>query len=483
MKELKNYLNQVYLKDTAISLLYWDRETYMPDGANDIRAKQISLLSGEVHAAMTSPVLKKLLQKNNQKKLSKTDQKLIELVKYDLKLNTALPPKLVSEMSELTSKASNIWAKARKENDWKTFAPYLKKIIKLKQKEADYYGGKNRYNNLIKLFDQEMTSSKIDVLFDQLKLALPHIIAKVNEQKKHTQTKSFKGTFSQEQQQKINQSLLPLCGLDPNHSRLDISSHPFSINMGIPDQRITTRYNSHHLESIFSTLHEIGHAMYEANLPVKYQGTPLAKALSMSLHESQSRFWENMIGLSREFINYITPVLKKNFKSQLANFNADSLYYTFNTVKPSLIRVDSDELHYNLHIIIRYELEKALINGDLSVSDLPAAWNKMYKHYLHITPKNYSDGVMQDSHWAGGSFGYFPTYTIGNIYSAHFYQMIKKDLANFHTLVRKAELQPIHNWFKQHVHQHGKMKTGGQLIGGDLNAAVYLNYLKDKFII
>jgi len=483
MQELKNYLNKVYLKDSAISLLYWDRETYMPSGASDIRAKQIALLSEEVHSAMTSPELKKLLQKFSKNKLSKIDKKLIELVKHDLKLNTALPSKLVSELSELTSKTSDIWAKARKNNDWKSFSPYLKKIVKLKQKEADYYGGKNRYNNLIKLFDQEMTTNKIDLLFDQLKLALPHIIENVRTQKKFTQTKSLKGPFDLDKQKEINQSLLSLCGLAPEHSRLDISTHPFSINMGIADQRITTRYNPNHLESIFSTMHEIGHAMYEANLPIKYQGTPLAKHLSMSLHESQSRFWENMIGLSPEFISYLTPILKKKFKSQLANFNGDSLYYTLNTVKPSLIRVDSDELHYNLHIIIRYELEKALINNELSVEDLPGEWNKMYKQYLQITPKNYAEGVMQDSHWAGGSFGYFPTYTIGNLYSAHFYQMIKKDMPQFKTFVKKAHLQSIHDWFKLHVHQHGKIKTGRELIGADLNPAVYLNYLKDKFII
>lgn len=468
-----------YLKSIE-ALLHWDMETMMPSGAINDRASRLSYIQGKLHEHITSPVYEELLKTAQKSKLSKTDQRLINELVWDYKISHALPLNHVKEISEVRTIASHVWADARKKNDYKIFMPHLQKLIDLKRKESTYYGGRVPYDSLIKLHDKEFDSKQIHELFGTLKTGLMDLASKVKKQKTFVKVKDLKGPFDIEAQKTLSVYAARLCGLPEEYSRLDISTHPFSINISPDDQRITTRYVTKNLDSLGSTMHEVGHALYEHHLPKEWEGTPFQEAVSLSVHESQSRFWENIVGRSQEFCEFIHPKMRELFPASMKGVDPEQLFHIFNRSVPGPIRVESPELYYNFHVIIRFEIEEMIFNSGLNAKDIPAIWNEKYQQYLGLKIKNNAEGVLQDSHWAGGAFGYFPTYTLGNLISGTIYQKIKTERPGFKKEMKKGKLNGIKDYLKDSIHVKGRSVTARELFG-TIKADDYLSYLKEKF--
>lgn len=480
MEKIKKYLEEYSYLKSIQSLLHWDMETMMPSGAIEDRAKRMSYIQGKIHSHITSPEYDKLLKKFAKKKHKGLDKVLLKELQWDYNLNHALPAKHVEELSLTATHATHVWATAKKKNDLKSFLPHLQKLIDLKRRETKYFDTKKPYDALIQLHDKEFTSSEITKIFSDLKKGLIDLTASVKKDGRFVKVKDLKGPFPIEDQRAISLHVARLFGLPEANSRLDISTHPFSINISPLDQRITTRYDERHLDSLSSTMHEVGHALYELNLPREWEGTPLQEAVSLSVHESQSRFWENVVGRSRAFAKFIHPEMKKTFPKSMKGIDAEELFLGFNKSVPGLIRVESSELYYNLHIIIRYEIEEMIFNQGLNAKDIPAIWKEKYKEYLGIVPKTDAEGILQDSHWAGGAFGYFPTYTLGNMISGSLYMKLKKAQPNFEKQIAKGEFSDILKFLVKNIHSKGRGITSHDLVG-KLDVNDYLKYLQEKF--
>lgn len=480
LDKIKSYLKEYSYLKSIQALHYWDMETMMPKGAIEDRAHRLGYIQGKLHQHITSPDYESLLKDLEGSKLKPKEKILLKELKWDYHLSKALPEKHVTELALVQTLATGAWQEARKNNSWKTFSPHLEKLIELKKRETSYYGDKIPYDALIKLHDKEFSGKEITQLFSDLRVGLLALIPKVKKDGRFTNVKDLKGPFDLEEQKNLSAKVAKLFGLSPEFSRLDVSTHPFSINISPRDQRITTRYVPQNIDSLSSTMHEVGHALYEAGLPEAWEGTPFAEAVSLSVHESQSRFWENIVGRSESFSHYLHPLMKKHFPSAMKGVSAEQLFLVFNRSHPNLIRVESCELYYNLHVIIRFEIEQMIFNEGLKVKDLPAVWNEKYHEYLGLKPKNDREGVLQDSHWAGGAFGYFPTYTLGNLISGSIYQKMKKDLPTFSKDIRKGKFTNILTHLKDTIHTKGRSITSKDIVGR-LEVQDYLAYLEEKF--
>lgn len=481
MNKIKTYLQEYSYLRSIQSLLHWDMETMMPSGAIDDRAKRLSYIQGKMHAHITSPTYKDLLKDFSlKKKLSAKDKILLKELKWDYDLNYALPSEYVEELSMASSHATHVWAKAKTNNDLKIFLPHLQKLIDLKRREATYFKTKKPYDALLRLHDKEFTSTQIAKLFKELKTGLIKLSKEVKEDGRYVNLKDLKGPFPIEDQRALSIHVAKLFGLPDTNSRLDISSHPFSINISPQDQRITTRYDLNHLDSLSSTMHEVGHALYEFNLPSEWEGTPFQEAVSLSVHESQSRFWENIIGRSKAFSEFIHPEMKKFFPKSMKGIDSEELFRIFNKSVPGLIRVESCELYYNFHVIIRFEIEEMIFNQGLNAKDIPNIWKEKYKEYLGVIPKNDAEGLLQDSHWAGGAFGYFSTYTLGNLISGSLYMKFKKEQPKFEKNILKGDFSGVLEFLVNNIHSKGRSITASDLVGA-LSVKDYLKYLEEKF--
>jgi carboxypeptidase Taq len=481
MKKIKSYLEEYSYLKSIQSLLHWDMETMMPTGAINDRAKRLSYIQGKIHAHITHKDYHKMLNDfAGNKKLTPTEKTLLTELKWDYDLNFALPSKHVEDISLASTHATHTWAQARKDNNLKLFIPHLQKLIDLKRRETTFFETKKPYDALIRLHDKEFSSAQITKIFNELKKGLINLSSEIKEEGRFVEVKDLKGPFPFEDQKALSLRVARMFGLPEAHSRLDISAHPFSINISPMDQRITTRYDVNHLDSLSSTMHEVGHALYEYHLPREWEGTPFQEAVSLSVHESQSRFWENIIGRSRAFSKWIHPEMKKTFPRAMKNIDEDKLFHIFNKSTPSLIRVESCELYYNFHVIIRYEIEEMIFNQGLQAKDIPAIWKEKYKNYLGIVPKTDAQGMLQDSHWAGGAFGYFPTYTLGNLISGSIYMKLKKTLPQFEKQIEKGDFTKILNFLVKNIHQKGRGITTKDIVG-ELKVDDYLKYLEQKF--
>lgn len=478
--KIKEYLKEYSYLKSIQSLLHWDMETMMPSGAIEDRAERLAYIQGKIHAHITSKKYRNLLKDLSETRLKGKEKTLYKELQWDFDLYRVLPEKHVREITHEQTIATHVWARARKSNDWKVFKPHLQKLINLKRREAGFYKTRKPYDALIALHDKEFSSEEITQLFTELKEGLKVLTDKVNREKSFVKIKDLKGPFDIEAQKELSVYAAQVCGLPSEFSRLDISTHPFSINISPMDQRITTRYVAENLDSLSSTMHEVGHALYEHHLPKKWEGTPFQEAISLSVHESQSRFWENVVGRSREFCRFIHPKMKELFPKSMTGVSPEMLYLIFNKSVPGLIRVESSELYYNLHIIVRYEIEEMIFNQGLNADELPGIWNKMYRDYLGLTPDNHAKGILQDSHWAGAAFGYFPTYTLGNLISGSLYQLMKKEIPGFKKEISKGQLQNIGHWLRKNVHEKGRSVTSRDIIG-KLEVSDYLTYLEEKF--
>jgi carboxypeptidase Taq len=476
------------------SLLDWDHETYMPPGAADIRAEQLKILAGLIHKERTSKkfasALDKLIDiksgKITVKNLKDEQKAALQQWRRDYLHDNALPQKFVKDFAKLTSKAQLVWRNAKNENNFTLFAPYLEKIVAMSRKKADYLGYQGSpYDALLDLYEPDATYKEIKTEFTSLKQNITTLLKKITTATQIDDS-YLQGKFDQEKQIKFGHLILDAMGYDKAIGRLDISTHPFSSSCHPTDSRITTRIHPTSLISNISViLHEGGHSLYEMGLPVEEYGSPLGEAISLGVHESQSRWWETRIGQSKPFWQYFLPLLKKEFKGTLDKVDLDQFYQGINKVEPSFIRVEADEVTYPLHVILRFELEAALIEGSLRIKEIPEAWNAKMKELLGITPKNNAEGCLQDVHWSMGGLGYFPTYTLGNMYAAHFFVPFEKAHPDWEKRVIKGELGFIKEWLAKSVYQHGRRYTSKELLnkvaGKPFSAEAYINYLNKKY--
>jgi carboxypeptidase Taq len=408
---------------------------------------------------------------------------LIRVARYDFDKASKIPSEFVAELNEHASESYQAWTVARPEDDFKTIVPYLKKTIDLSRQLADFFPGyDNIMDPLIDFPDPGMKATSVSKLFDELRQALVPMVAKIADLEPIDDSCLLQN-FSADEQVAFGVEVVKSFGYDFERGRQDVSPHPFTTSFSIGDVRITTRVKEGDLrEALFSTLHEAGHGMYEQGIKTAFEGLPLADGTSSSVHESQSRLWENIVGKSRGFWSFYFPKLQGIFKEQLENVDMDTFYRAINRVERSLIRTDADELTYNLHVMIRYDLERALLEGELAVEDLPDAWNARYRADLGVDPPSNKDGVLQDVHWyAGRVGGMFQGYTIGNVLSATFYEAASNAHASIPDEISQGKFDTLYGWMQENIYQHGKKFSANELVeqttGDTMNVGPYLAYL------
>ncbi|MDB2414634.1 carboxypeptidase M32 [Rickettsiales bacterium] len=495
MKEYKT-LEKVFKKlsdiDRAKSVLEWDMAVNMPEGGAAARSDQLATLQAIGHAIGTDDGVGDLIgaAKDNEKKLNDWQKSNLKAICRYWNHNNAVPAKLLTDLTKAGAECGMVWRKARAENDFKTFAPYLDKVVKLVREVAKAKSDAfncSPYDALIDQFDPGLKTEQLDKIFDNLKEFLPGFIQEVVEkQKSQPALIPIKGPFPIEKQKAISEKMLEVVGFDLKTGRLDESHHPFC--GGYPsDIRITTRYNEDEFfSSLMGVLHECGHAMYEAGLPKNWDGQPVGEALGMSVHESQSLLIEMQVCRSKEFLKFLLPIIRKEFGGKGKAWNIDNVVRHYHKVEPSLIRVDADEVTYPAHVMLRYYLEKYLIAGDMEVADLPDAWAQGMEKFLNIKPDTDRDGCMQDIHWTDGSFGYFPSYSIGAIYASQLFNAAKASDDTILKNIEKGKLKPIQTWLNKNVHSLGcKLSTADLMTkatGKDIDVEGYKAYLKDRYL-
>ncbi len=478
-------------------VVQWDMETMMPAKAVMLRSEQMALLSKFHHKLTTSPATGKLLEailKHSQyDKLTQTQKRNIYLVKKSYDEQTKLPTKLVTAITKQQAISVNVWKKAKAAEKYSIFKPELEKLVDLNKQAAELLmkvkETKTPYDALLDIYEPKMTSEETARVFAELQKELRALLAKIEGAKPNKEVK-IRETVPSQKQREIAKVLMQTLGYEtppsPNAAgRLDETEHPFTAGY-YDDVRITTHYHpDNFISSIFSVLHETGHAIYEQSLPQEWKYLPVGNAASMGVHESQSRFYENIIGRSREFWTSLLPRIKTAASPSLANLQQEEFVRAINVVKPSKIRIEADEVTYSLHIVIRFEIEKALFSEKVSVSELPAIWNQKYKEILGITVENDSEGVMQDTHWGSGLYGYFPTYALGNIYSGQILGALQKANPQWRSELSLGNLANIRGWLAKSVYSQGNLYDPADLIkrvsGSDLTVKPYLKYLKNKF--
>jgi len=472
------------------ALLGWDQMTYMPPmGAGD-RSEQTALISKMSHEKVISDKFWNHIQllSGNLDGLSEKDRNVVKRLRKDVEKARKVPSEFVEKMAKTTTLAYQSWEKARAKNDFKIFAPDLKKIVELEKEYCGYINFPGpRYDCLLDDYEEGMTVEKLSREFTNLKRGIVEILDKIKSSEIFEKQKEINFKLGEEKQKHLCNLVIEKMQLPGDKTRLDVSTHPFTTSMGDDDVRITTSYNRPSpLFSFFSTIHEAGHALYELGMPKgEYKDTVISDSPSLGLHESQSRFWENMICRRRDFWEYFYPVFKKIAPDQFKDISFEKWYNIVNQVRPSLIRVEADELTYCLHVILRFEIETDLMEDKIDVNDIPSIWNEKMDQMLGITPSNDVEGVLQDMHWSGGSIGYFPTYAIGTIYSAQIFKKISEENKNLDSEIRNAEFGNILSWLRKNIHQYGCMIDADDIIkkacGQGLNSNVFVDYLKDKY--
>ena len=472
--------------DSMLALLQWDLETQTPKGGYKLLSEMIGELSLKSYNLTTSEKFLKIIQKlkKGEDKLDEVIKKEIELLEEEISKIKVIPPEEYKAYSELTAKAQGIWEIAREKNDFESFAPVLEQIFNYNKKFIEYRGEKGDvYSTILNDYEKGMDAKKLDVFFKELKKEIVPLLKEIKEKDRNFSDKlNFK--VGKIEQKKFSKEILKYIGFDLDRGVLSESAHPFTLTVDKNDVRLTTRYFEElPFSSIYSTIHEGGHGIYEQNIADDIKDTLLADGASMGIHESQSRFYENVIGRSREFWYGILNKSKSKY-GMLENLTLDEIYKGVNEVSPSLIRVEADELTYSLHIMIRYEIEKGVLSGEYLIKDLPKIWNEKMKEYLGVIPKNDSEGILQDVHWSCGLIGYFPSYALGNVYSIQILRAMKKEI-NIEGALERGELKEIKRWLEEKIHRYGKLKTPKELMvsitGEELNPDYYIEYLKEKY--
>ena len=486
--EVIKWYREIALIGRILGQLYWDQRVNLPPKGVASRAEQIAYMEGFGHRKLIDPdMVKKVHDLAGESDALSEDAKInIREIKREVDRATKVPTSLVEEISRHVAKSNAAWVEARKNNDFPHFAPFLEKMLDLRKQEAAALGfADNPYDAALDFFEPGATEEQVRELLADLRGRLVPFLHKVLD-KERREAKAILGkTYPIDAQRRFGLKVVAEMGYDFDGGRQDISAHPFTVGEK-GDVRITTRFNENDLrQSIFAMFHEAGHGMYEQGTPDEHLDTPLGHAVSLAVHESQSRFWENIVGRSRPFWKHYFPMLQQEFSTQLGDVPLEEFYRAVNTVTPSLIRVEADEVTYNMHIVLRFEIERAFMAGEVKVGDLPALWNQKMKEYLEIDVPQDADGVLQDVHWSEGLIGYFPTYTMGNLYSAQLRAKMKSDLGDFAGLIEAGDFAPILKWLRENIHQHGKRYRAADLIeratGEKPTAQPFMNYLQEKY--
>ncbi|MBX3353344.1 MAG: carboxypeptidase M32 [Phycisphaeraceae bacterium] len=493
-RELLAHLRDAAVLDSVRSLLGWDQETMMPPAGAELRSDQLAALSSIAHEKHTHPRLGDLLAQCEQDASLKSDpdaQANLRWVRHDYDRATRLPTALVAEMAKTFSQSMDAWKDARAKSDFAAFAPWLSKVVDLNRKKAMCYAGTSAsgvdlYDALMEDFEPGMTAAKVDALFAPLRARLVPFIEAIRTSGKHPSDAPLKVKVPVTLQKEFNKFVAASVGFDLSGGRLDVSTHPFSETVGPGDTRMTTRYRDDGVpEALLTTLHESGHSLYEQGLPKREKfGQPLASYISLGIHESQSRMWENMVGRSLAFWKWCAPEMNARLGGAFAQHKPDDLFRAVNAVKPHYIRVESDECTYNLHIMLRFDIERALIAGELAVKDVPAVWNERMRKDLGLEVKEDRIGCLQDVHWSMGAIGYFSTYTLGNLFGAQFWETINRDIPDLDAKITKGEFAPLLDWTREKIHAHGRrypaLDLCQRITGKPLGHEALCNYLERK---
>ncbi|MFC1649468.1 carboxypeptidase M32 [Patescibacteria group bacterium] len=491
VKKLLGHYREISLLGKTEAVLGWDLNVNLPPKASGDRAEQISQLTSIITDKWHDTEFRETLEGlvSDTSNLNQYERAIVRNLVYASKFYYRVPKKIIVRFSDTTSKSFMAWQQARKDDNFKAFLPHLRRVIELNVQIAEHLGYEdNPYDALLDLYEQGLTTREMGNVFKILKNEISLLLKTIKKSKHYgneTQLLSRENTYSKSDQEKIALFALEKIGYDLDAGRMDVSAHPFTTHFSVNDVRITNRYGeSDFTESIMVALHEGGHALYEQGVDPSYEHTPLSGGVSLGIHESQSRFWENQIGRSREFAKFLTPVLKSFYPGQLRGVEELDIYRKFNIVRPSLVRVEADEVTYNLHVALRFDLENKLINGKVAAKDLPEIWRSMMKSYLGVVPQTDADGVMQDVHWSYGSFGYFPTYTLGNLYAAQFTQKMSRDFP-LKKLVEAGNLTSILRWQRKNIHRHGSLYWPDEMIkkvtSKPLDPNYFVKYLKRKY--
>lgn len=484
----KEKMQQVADIRYAMAVLGWDQETYLPQKGAAFRGQQITTLSTLAHELFTSPQLGALLATlNNEKEaLDPVAAKNITLSLEDYEKNKKYPASFVAELSKTTNECYHAWINARKEGNYDVFEPVLNRMVELKRKEADILGYEGHpYNALLNEYEKGSTTVMLDKIFSDVKTALTPLLRSI-EQRPQVKKDFLHLRYDRNRQWEFGIQLLKAMGYDMDAGRQDVSEHPFTTSFSPQDVRVTTRIDENDFGNMtWSCIHEGGHALYEQGLNISEYGLPSGEAASLGIHESQSRLWENNVGRSLVFWQHHYPQLQQTFPDNLGNVSLQDFYKAINLVQPSLIRTEADELTYHFHVMVRYEIEKGLLDGTYQTKDLREIWNSYYKEFLHVTVPNDTQGVLQDIHWSHGSFGYFPTYSLGSFYAAQFFATAQQQIPGLIGQIAAGRYEALLTWLRQQIHRHGRYYTSNELCekitGQPLDFKYFLEYATQKF--
>ena len=486
-REYQDQMRKIADVKNALAVLQWDQETYLPAKGAGFRGQQMATLSELAHRIFTERKTGRLLDElAGREDLDEKEKRNIALTLEDYTKQKKYTAAFVRLLSQTTSDSFHAWVQARKENSFSVFEEHLRKLVDLKRRETDILGySLHPYDALLNEFEKGCTVSMLDKTFDSVRGPLKNLLDRIVS-KKQVDDSFLLQHFPRQAQWDFGLSLIRDLGFDTQAGRQDISEHPFTTSFNTRDVRITTRIEENDFGSMtWSCIHEAGHALYEQGLPESEYGLPAGEYASLGIHESQSRLWENSVGRSLAFWKFEYPRLLHYFPGQLGPVPVEQFYQGINKVEPSLIRTQSDELTYHFHVMIRYELEKSLIQGSLDVHDIPAYWNEHYKKYLGLTVPDDRSGCLQDVHWSHGSFGYFPTYSLGSFFAAQLFAAAGQAIPNLGKALGEGNLEPLHNWLRQRVYQYGRMFTSEELVqkasGEVLNVGYFMQYLLDKY--
>jgi carboxypeptidase Taq len=484
-----------YVRETALlgsieAVLGWDERTMLPPAAGPYRAEQMTLLSGMLHDRHCDPQFGQWLGQLSESPLAADPYSdagaTIRRLKRQYDKKVKLPRPLVEELTRTAVLGQQAWQEARRSDDFPAMRPWLEKTFELKRQEADALGYPDqRYDALLDDYEPEARTSHVAEVLSGLREQLVPLVAEIGQSARKPDTSILQRTYPIAVQEQFGREAAQQIGFDFHRGRLDVTAHPFCSALGPHDCRITTRYSERFFnEAFFGILHEAGHGIYDQGLRSDQYGLPLGEAVSLGIHESQSRLWENLVGRSRAFWQYFYRLAQQHFPAALGDVPLDNYYFAINAVQPSLIRVEADEATYNLHILIRFELEQALLEDDLAVADLPGAWNEKYRRYLGVVPPDDAQGVLQDVHWSAGLIGYFPTYALGNMYGSQFIASADQALGGLAAHFARGDFQPLRQWLRTNIHEQGQRYSSEELAqrvtGQPLSHAPLITHLRTK---
>ena len=484
--DLKERLAEIHDLGKARALLSWDQQVKMPPGGSGVRAEQIATLDRLAHDLFTSDEIGRLLERvapwAEAQDYDSDEASLVRVARQDWEKARRVPSSLRAEMSRASSLALPVWADARKRSDFASFLPVLRANLELRRRYVECFDGYDEpYDVLLDDFERGTKTAEVRAVFERLKAEqVPLVAAATHDGERPARDRPY----PLEQQHRFELQVLERFGFDPNEWRLDPTVHPFANSMGTNDIRLTTRYHEDNLDGFFASLHECGHGLYEHGVSPTLERTPLARGTSLGLHESQSRLWENLVGRSLPFWRFFFPRLRDCFPDALEDVELEDWYRSVNWVQPSLIRVEADEATYNLHVILRFELEQELLMDTVELADLPEIWNERMRAYLGVEPPNDRLGVLQDMHWAGGHIGYFSTYALGNVISAQIWEKVTAELPDLHRQFEAGEFGELRAWLRERLYRHGRKftpkETLQRVVGGPIDPGPYLRYLETK---